>query len=57
MNKGPRINCHKCKHYFITWEPNHPYGCKFFNFKSKHLPSLVVFQSSGESCLKFEKRI
>lgn len=50
---APKIDCMKCKYFYITWDSNSPRGCKYFNFKSKQLPSTVVLQSSGEACLKF----
>ncbi len=49
-----KINCRNCKHYFITWEKNMPYGCRAFGFKSRQIPSLVVFQSSGKPCQAYE---
>lgn len=49
-----RINCLKCKYYFVTWDKSSPRGCKFFQFKTNLLPSQVVYQSSGKPCLKFE---
>lgn len=48
-----RINCRRCLYYFVTWEPKRPHGCKAYGFKSEHIPSLVVFQSSGIECDKF----
>lgn len=48
-----RVDCFECKHFYVTWEPNQPRGCKAFAFKSRELPSLVVFEASGERCLKF----
>lgn len=48
-----RIDCRKCIHFKITWERNHPYSCKAFGFKSKNLPSVDVFLSAGQECLKF----
>jgi hypothetical protein len=30
-----------------------PHGCKAFGFKSRQMPSLVVFQSSGKACQAF----
>ncbi|QGQ95902.1 uracil-DNA glycosylase [Paenibacillus psychroresistens] len=53
---APKIDCMKCKYFYVTWDSNSPRGCKFFNFKSKQLPSTVVLQSSGEACLKFEPK-
>ncbi len=48
MNR--RIVCQKCLHYFVTWEPQRPHGCKVYGFKSKTVPSLVVKRSSGQDC-------
>ncbi|WP_317987033.1 hypothetical protein [Sutcliffiella rhizosphaerae] len=53
MRLPKRINCLKCKHFYVTWDPNFPNGCKAFDFKTKQLPSLAVFRSSGLPCLKF----
>ena len=53
-----RINCKKCKYYFVTWDKNKPHGCKVFGFKSPNIPSIVVRQSSGMACHMFiEKKI
>lgn len=51
-----RVNCRKCKYYYITWEAAMPYGCKVFGFKSRQLPSIVVHQSSGSSCKGYEEK-
>lgn len=51
-----RVNCLKCEYYYITWDMNNPKGCKFFNFKSKLMPSLVVFRSSGKPCEAFKPK-
>ncbi|NLT94812.1 MAG: uracil-DNA glycosylase [Clostridia bacterium] len=51
-----RINCLKCQYFYITWDKNFPRGCKAFGFKTKNLPSLVVFQSSGQSCQHFKPK-
>ena len=48
-----KINCYKCKYYYITWDPAFPKGCKFYNFKSLNLPYILVKQSTGISCCKF----
>lgn len=50
----PRIDCRKCKYYYVTWDPNNPHGCRQFGFKSKQIPSLVVYKSSGNPCIGFE---
>ncbi|DAB29851.1 MAG TPA: uracil-DNA glycosylase [Sulfurimonas sp. UBA12504] len=48
-----KINCRRCQHYFVTWEPSRPHGCRAYGFKSAQIPSLVVFQSSGSDCNLF----
>ncbi|MCP3899749.1 MAG: uracil-DNA glycosylase [Desulfobacteraceae bacterium] len=56
MNEKNNIRCHHCQHFFITWEVDHPYGCHAMNFKSKQIPSAVVFKSSGEKCMLFKAK-
>jgi len=46
-------NCLACRHFYITHEPAHPYGCKALGFKSLQYPSMVVFASSGIHCQSF----
>ncbi|HED00638.1 MAG TPA: uracil-DNA glycosylase [Proteobacteria bacterium] len=50
------IDCHKCKHYYVTWDKNFPHGCRAMNFKSQEFPSQVVQTSSAMSCLLFEPK-
>lgn len=54
--KKKSVDCHKCKHYYITWDKNFPNGCRIMNFKSKLLPCISVYKSSGMNCLKFEQK-
>ncbi|MGD7042902.1 uracil-DNA glycosylase [Jeotgalibacillus proteolyticus] len=54
--ESKRINCLACKHYYITWDPKFPKGCRAHQFKTNHLPSLQVFRASGRPCLAFEKK-
>jgi hypothetical protein len=49
-----RIECRKCKHYYITWDKNFPYGCKLFKVKSKQMPCVIVYQSIGKQCENYE---
>jgi|HigsolmetaAR203D_1030402.scaffolds.fasta_scaffold00446_2 hypothetical protein len=60
MNKessGPaRINCYRCKHFFVTWDERFPRGCRFFNFKTRELPSVTVQRASGMPCLEFSEK-
>lgn len=51
-----RIDCRKCRFFYVTWEPSHPYGCRFFGFKGPGMPSQTVFQSSGAPCAQFEPK-
>ncbi|NQD64741.1 uracil-DNA glycosylase [Bacillus haikouensis] len=53
MKNEKRINCFECRYFYTTWEPAHPRGCKGYSFKTKSMPSMIVFQSSGSPCLKF----
>ncbi|SFL10665.1 hypothetical protein SAMN03159341_103237 [Paenibacillus sp. 1_12] len=50
------INCIKCVHYYVTWDPAFPRGCKAFGFKTAEMPSTLVKRSSGHPCLKFESK-
>jgi len=49
-----RPNCTGCRHYYITWEPSHPYGCRAYGFKSRRVPGAVVIESSGKECILFK---
>lgn len=48
-----RLNCQKCKYYFITWDNRYPYGCRLFGVKSREAPSIIVYQSLGKQCEGF----
>ncbi len=56
MPKDYRRNCLKCVFFYITWDEKHPNGCKAMGFKTKQLPSMTVFQSSGKPCELFKKK-
>ena len=46
----PQI-CHKCQHYYITWDPQQPHGCKGMGFKSRRVPIWAVRRySHGMDC-------
>jgi hypothetical protein len=51
-----KVYCNKCVHYYVTWDNKAPRGCRAMGFKSKSMPSLVVFKSSGVQCLKFKPK-
>ena len=46
----PPIRCHGCVYFFITHEPQRPYGCKKFGFKAKKLPATIVIETTGTQC-------
>jgi len=51
------IDCHKCEHYYVTWDKHFPHGCRAMDFKSKQLPRLVVRSSTPDmDCLSFRKK-
>ncbi|WP_181448095.1 hypothetical protein, partial [Dissulfurirhabdus thermomarina] len=53
---SPAGRCIRCIHYYVTWEPRHPHGCRGFGFKSREAPEWVVRESSGAPCRLFEPR-
>lgn len=55
-NTVDRSLCRKCKHYYVTWDPKYPHGCRGFNMESKQHPGLVVQKNSGQECLLFEPK-
>ena len=54
MNGAPQPECRRCRHYFVTYDPPLPHGCRAFQIKSRALPSKVVLETSGEPCRGFE---
>ena len=60
MNEKPkrskRPNCYVCSHYYVTWDKRFPCGCRAMEFKSRRLPSDVVYENSGIECQLFKRR-
>ncbi|WP_309118423.1 uracil-DNA glycosylase [Paenibacillus sp.] len=56
MTESSRINCMKCRHYYVTWEPQYPRGCRAYGFKTRQMPSVTVLSSSGRPCLQYEEK-
>jgi hypothetical protein len=52
-----RINCHKCSHYYVTWEKKFPHGCRAMKFKSRQQPAAAVEKNSGMPCMMFKGKI
>ena len=51
-----KINCYKCRHFYVTWDINYPKGCKAYNFKSEEMPSILVKKTSGIECYFYEEK-
>lgn len=51
-----KIDCLKCVHFAVTWNPRMPKSCKLYGFKSAGMPSAVVLKSTGSECMGFEKK-
>jgi len=49
-------DCRRCRHAFITYEAQKPYGCHAFGFKSARWPHLVVRESTQQPCGGFEAK-
>ncbi len=54
--ENKNVNCRGCKHFYITWDKLSPYGCKSMGFKSKTMPSVIVTQTTGKTCLSFHSK-
>jgi hypothetical protein len=51
------IDCHKCIHYYVTWDPNFPHGCQGMGFKSRRYPiDEVRCIMNGKDCLLFSAK-
>lgn len=48
--------CKDCSHFFITHDPNFPYGCGIMGFKSRHYPHLEVLAATGATCVAREAK-
>jgi hypothetical protein len=52
-----RIDCHRCLHYFVTWDPRFPHGCRCMGFKSRMVPSGEVRRAlPGHDCLLYQAK-
>jgi len=51
-----KVNCMKCLYFYITWDLKNQRGCKYHGFKSPKIPSLVVYESSGEECVGYTQK-
>ncbi len=45
-----RTDCFACRHFYITYAPRFPYGCRRIGFQSRRLPCEEVRSISGTEC-------
>ena len=50
MKERKNSFCSGCRFLFITHDKLKPWGCSNFGFKSRNLPSHVVFATTGMKC-------
>ena len=50
------IDCFSCSHFYITYDPPFPYGCRAVGFKSRRMPSQEMLASSGIDCQYFVEK-
>ena len=46
--------CLQCRHYYQTWDPKAPRGCKAYRFKTTKEPCEVVKKESMQECSLFD---
>ncbi|HYE80757.1 MAG TPA: uracil-DNA glycosylase [Clostridia bacterium] len=51
-----KVNCITCIHYYVTWDPDFPRGCRLYEFKTRRLPSQLVLESTGECCKNYGEK-
>jgi len=52
-----RVSCFSCRHFYVTWDPAFPRGCRAMGFKGRQLPGEVVRRASGVACMLFAERV
>lgn len=48
-----KIDCFSCAHFYVTYDPKMPKGCRAMGFKSREMPSVLVVRNSGMECLRY----
>ncbi|MFW6338533.1 MAG: hypothetical protein ACOC25_06355 [Alkalispirochaetaceae bacterium] len=49
-------DCLSCVHFYVTWNPSFPRGCRVFGLQSRELPSRVVYRNTGHHCPSYRRR-
>jgi hypothetical protein len=52
----PVQTCKDCFHFFVTYDPQFPYGCRGMGFKSRRHPYLEVQEATGLPCQGHETK-
>lgn len=47
---GDIPTCRGCRHFFITYDPRYPLGCRAMGFKGRRNPHIEVQSASGAPC-------
>ena len=50
------MTCNGCRHFYITWDKERPYGCHAFGFKAPAIPARIVYAESGMECSLYAAR-
>ena len=53
---GKRINCFKCQHFRVSWDPKYPRSCLVFGFSGPEMPSETVRKATGRDCPAFSPK-
>jgi len=56
MGENNPPNCLKCAHFKVTWDPERPRSCEMFSFKGQSLPSVEVYNATGQRCPAFVQK-
>lgn len=51
------VKCRNFKHFYVTYDPKTPNGCKVFQIQSQAIPSQVVKRANnGQECKGFSPK-
>jgi len=48
--------CRECRNFWITHDPQRPWGCRAFGFTSARSPAIEVRLASGRACDAFDPK-
>ena len=50
------VICTQCVHFYITWDPKFPRGCRQYGFKTTKMPSITVRETIGAPCTSYRAK-